>query len=280
MKDILEDPDLLFCRDEWNEKRERDALERIAEQGANAPDFWTQKYINEAPKYWKDFYNRNKDNFYKDRHYLHIVFPDLAPPPEPDAQASDEPLRLLEVGCGVGNAIFPLLEINPRLHVTAFDCAVSAVRLVHEHVERAGVGHRLEASVCDLVRQETPVASGSMEFVLCMFVLSAIAPAHHTSCLGKLSRSLKPGGRLLLRDYALYDEAQLRFSKGSKLFDNFYVRQDGTCAYYFSVEDVARLADEAGLRVIENSYIRRQEANRAQKKARYRIWLHAILEKI
>ena len=45
---------------------------------------------------------------------------------------------------------------------------------------------------------------------------------------------LKPGGMILFRDYGLYDHAMLRFSKGHKISDQFYVRQDGTRAYYFS----------------------------------------------
>ena len=38
----------------------------------------------------------------------------------------------------------------------------------------------------------------------------------------------------MFRDYGLYDHAMLRFSRGHKISDNFYVRQDGTRAYYFS----------------------------------------------
>lgn len=45
---------------------------------------------------------------------------------------------------------------------------------------------------------------------------------------------LKPGGSLLFRDYGLYDHAMLRFGRGHKISDSFYVRQDGTRAYYFS----------------------------------------------
>lgn len=46
---------------------------------------------------------------------------------------------------------------------------------------------------------------------------------------------LKPGGMVLFRDYGLNDHAMLRFSKGHKLADSFYVRQDGTRAFFFSL---------------------------------------------
>ena len=37
-----------------------------------------EKLEREAARYWERFYRRNRANFFKDRHYLLMEFPDLA----------------------------------------------------------------------------------------------------------------------------------------------------------------------------------------------------------
>jgi methyltransferase-like protein 6 len=74
---------------------------------------------------------------------------------------------------------------------------------------------------------------------------------------------LKPGGYLLFRDYGLYDHAMFRFARQRqhKLSDNFYVRQDGTRAYFFSTEYLKTLLIENHFHIDELSYIFKETVN-------------------
>ena len=54
-----------------------------------------------------------------------------------------------QVGCGVGNTTFPLLEVNPSARVYACDYAPTAIQLVKANPEYAASG-RVHAFVADI----------------------------------------------------------------------------------------------------------------------------------
>ena len=45
----------------------------------------------------------------------------------------------------------------------------------------------------------------------------------------------------MIRDYGVYDHSMIRFEPGHKLDDKFYVRQDGTRTFFFSLSEIDRL---------------------------------------
>jgi len=142
---------------------------------------------------------------------------------------------VFEVGCGVGNFIFPLMGKNPKVFAYACDFSTRAVDFVRQNP--AATPDRCHAFVADITKDDLikEVPEGSVDFATLIFVLSAIEPQHMEAALANIFKTLKPGGHLFFRDYALYDQAQLRFKPGHKLQENLYVRQDGTMAYYFSL---------------------------------------------
>lgn len=189
---------------------------------------------------------------------------------------------MLELGCGTGSTVFPLLETvrNDRLTVFCCDFSSRAVELVREHPAFRDDG-RCVPFVLDATRaadwDSCPLAKNSLDFVLMIFSLSAMEPEGARVAARKAAEYLRPGGVLFFRDYGEHDLAQLRFKSGRCLGPrNFYVRGDNTRCYFFKPEEVEELfAGEAGLEKSQLKVDRRLQVNRGKKLKMYRVWIQA-----
>lgn len=249
--------------------------QKVGEEKILVSEFKQMKLEKEAQKNWDLFYKRNTTNFFKDRHWTTREFEELKACREFESQR----LVLLEAGCGVGNCIFPLLEDDRNIFVYACDFSPRAVEFVKQnplyHTERCC------AFQCDLTKDDLVenVPEGSVDVITLIFVLSAVHPDKMKLVLENISKVLKPGGIVLFRDYGLHDHAMLRFKSGSKLGENFYVRQDGTRSYFFSKEFLAELFEEAGFQSVTNDYVLRETVNKKEGLCVPRVFLQSKFTK-
>lgn len=85
------------------------------------------------------------------------------------------------------------------------------------------------------------ITSQSLDVIIMIFCFSALHPKEWSQTVRNLWKMLKPGGKLLFRDYGRYDLAQLRM-KGSRFLEaNLYVRGDGTRVYFFDKDELAEI---------------------------------------
>jgi methyltransferase-like protein 6 len=234
--------------------------------------FTTEKLEEQASGYWDAFYRYNKSNFFKERHWFLEEFAVLK-----DAR------RILEVGCGTGSSIYPMLSIHEDISVYACDFAEHAVELVKQHKDYST--GRVIVFCNDITRDPLihNVPEESIDICMMIFVLSAISPSRMRNALANVNSTLRPGGMVCFRDYCSGDLAQIRLAATGKqqmIEHNFYARGDGTRAFYFSKDGLNSLFLETGFEPVSVEIISRQEVNRKNGVMRDRKYVQATYKKV
>lgn len=256
---FLEKGDDVFEFNAWDHVEPDDEFKAFAQtqyakqRETRVSDFDRNRFNTNPAKWWDLFYKNNTANFFKDRKWLRQEFPILAEVTQKDAG----PQVVLEVGAGAGNTAFPLIANNENEHLKVHACdyskyAVKVMReseLYNEKYMSADVWDA--AGVPDENGDSLPpgLTEGSVDVVIMIFIFSALAPNQWDQAIRNVYRLLKPGGRVLFRDYGRGDLAQVRFKKGRYMAENFYVRGDGTRVYFF---DQDQLVDMWGTWSAEN----------------------------
>lgn len=209
-------------------------LARLDQQNSRlVPEFKAKQLEQNAQKHWDLFYKRNETRFFKDRRWTTREFQELlSTESQPNPNANDElpPKKvMLEVGCGVGNLIFPLIEDKCNNYfIYACDFSARAINFVQENPLYNQTS--MKAFQCDITTEDIfkTIPNDSVDIITMIFVLSAIHPDNFNTVFSQMFSLLGPGGVLLFRDYGLHDMAQIRFKPGHKISENLYMRQDGT----------------------------------------------------
>jgi methyltransferase-like protein 6 len=284
-KDEVVDEDSIESFQVWKQDTPQDvsSFSHIL-QAPEASSYWRGVYTSRAAKYWEDFYKRHANRFFKDRHYLSRDFAKVF---QCASISSNGFIHLLEFGCGCGNALIPLLIQIPKLSVVGFDLSSEAIQILNTAVIENNINKRISCFVrdaCDKnvlldsflaqkeqipqfakdLQTDRPLFQKGFDIVLMLFMLSAMAPEKHVPILKEAWASLRPGGYLILRDYSYGDAAQLRFGTGKKLDKDgsLFVRQDGTLAYFFTLERLRAITAQANLEEVEATILFRRYSNR------------------
>ncbi len=251
-----------------------------------------------AAAHWDAFYSRGLGATYRDRHLLRGEFPELmgaeaaANPRTHVAPLSDDEqgvrdVVLLEVGCGRGSALFPVLRANKRLYGIAFDFSAVAVAALLDHPEYSQT--RVHAFVGDVTKAESfvPVVRerGGASFVTACWTLSALSASQMRAAVQALGAACREGALLFVRDFARGDMREARFAGRGEAVEStpladVYLRGDGTLAAFFDLDEFVRAVTDCGWVVVRSKVVEREVRNRAKALVMKRKWLHAVFRRV
>ena len=264
--------------DEWTlqDTIQAEALLKNNESKCSIPKAKLDFYKIRANQSWDRFYQCHGTNFFNDRHYLSKAFPH-----EFGVIGTQNQKCLVEIGCGVGNNILPLIKCYPHWKIWGYDVSKVAIDLMMHRLTGFD-SSCVHVGVWDIASPGPAPIREVADICTLLFTLSAIAPESMKLAIDNVVTTLRPGGVVVLRDYGKLDEAQLKLGiqRAKRLGENFYVKHDGTRCYYFSLSDLESLfALHAGLEVLELKLIRRVYHNRAKDEQRRRVWVQGRFRK-
>ncbi|XP_060205925.1 tRNA N(3)-methylcytidine methyltransferase trm141-like isoform X2 [Lycium barbarum] len=230
-------------------------------------------YSRRSQQYWDKFYKLHNNKFFKDRHYLEKDWRSYFD----DEIESSNGKVVLEVGCGAGNTIFPLVTTFPKLYIHACDFSPKAITLVKSHENYSA--KKMNVFVCDAAKDDLSdnVTPFTVDVVTLIFTLSAVSPSKMASVLENCKQVLKPNGHILLRDYAVGDSAQVKLhDRNQMISENFYFRGDGTCSFYFSEAYASTLFESAGFAIVDINTYCKEITNHSRNITMQRRWIRAI----
>lgn len=301
---------------EWTEEQRDAALETIQKQidaspFVNEADAVDRVVSEVAASKWNTFYGHHDRWFFKDRKWLTLEFKCLLEAKvileigsgvgnsiypihrerqillkQTDSSNDDAESTIVDSNTSdldASNIDASSSTNNQSYHIYASDFSENAIKLLREF--REFDPNHMTAFVWDITDTEFQVPLQrpfhlTVDALLAVFVLSAVDPAKLPDIFCRLAQMLTPGtGRLLFRDYGQHDMTQLRFKPDRLVRPDLYIRGDGTAVHYFTIEEVERLAQQAGLVIEKNIVDRRVLVNRFRKLTMYRVWIQAILRR-
>jgi SAM-dependent methyltransferase len=137
------------------------------------------------------------------------IFTDLVLPKLPQLQARFESgARVLDVGCGAGQALVHFAERFPKLTAVGVDNEPYSIELANDLIKARGLAGRCEAR---LMGAERLAEDGAYDVATTFLVIHEIDPAQKPAAFAAIARALKPGGSLVIFDEAYpVTEAELR----------------------------------------------------------------------
>jgi len=271
------------------------ALEATSKYCTKSTELLAESFPSTANEWesWNLFFLKHKKgDFFKPRRYLSQEFSNFLPSLGCISCGEIYDFVIVEVGCGHGCSMFPLLETFSSIFYVATDYSDEALSIISSQSNYQKFSARIETCNWDVIKSPTPELTNIIFHLpstvlvlsfLAVFTISAIHPDHHLTAfrnIAVLMHEMKSihniQSVILFRDYGVHDMTMYRHRVQHA--ENFYRRTDGTLAYYFTTAYLSKIAQDAGLVAIELEYATVRVVNRKTNVTMNRVFVHAVFK--
>ena len=83
------------------------------------------------------------------------------------------PQHFLEIGCGCGSSLLPVLKANPSCRVTGTDLSPTAVQMFETAARKAGIAQdRVTAFAADSTQPEAVASSSAGAYLIKLYLIN------------------------------------------------------------------------------------------------------------
>eukprot|EP00906_Rhabdomonas_costata_P013572 RCo019470 len=167
------------------------------------------------------------------------------------------------------------------MNIICFDLSKRAIELLKGNEGyKCGRIHAFVHDISTSPLAEELVPECCVDFVLMIFILSAVPAQRHCAVFQNVAQKLKPGGFLFFRDYAVDDLAQKRFRSSAQIDLCTWKRKDGTRSYFFHSDYLGEVLRRCGFSVCALEYVKKTVTNVKEGKEMARTWIQANAKKL
>ncbi|CCH59227.1 hypothetical protein TBLA_0B03890 [Henningerozyma blattae CBS 6284] len=207
--------------------------------------------LKDQDKLWNNLYSSFDMSFLlRPKNNILYEFPDLFKITQQKKFKSPEKQIIMDVGCGLGNALLPILSSNKNLDLQIFGIDISDKAIdIMQSSDHFKHFTNLTLKSFDIttfdISEKLPelIQQNSIDIIILTFTLSTIHPSLWSQLLKNLHYLLKPFGKILFRDHAFYDFNHVYLD--TIISDNTnlrsYIKNDFTQSYYFKESELQSL---------------------------------------
>ncbi len=161
----------------------------------------------ESPERMADFFDARSDGYVEHMRRSVSEFDDFYQSVARLVSPTDQPVKILDIGCGTGLELDAIFRRAPQARITAIDVS----RGMLTELKRRFADRSEQISVIKGSYLQIPLGEVVYEYAVAVMTLHHLLPRTKRELYGRINRALKSGGTLVQGDWVVSPQEERRY---------------------------------------------------------------------